>query len=84
MKKFFANTVPIFWVLLLVDVVGTGAATYDYIKINQAQNVIIQNQVTGNQSVKDYINCLININPKTGLKAQEQACLKFVPKVTNK
>ena len=82
MRKFIASLLPVFWVLLLVDVVGTAAATYDYIKINEAENTIIQNQVNGNQSIKEYINCLININPKLSLLPQEKACLNSVPKVT--
>lgn len=74
-------TLPVFWVLLLVDVVGTCAATYDYIKISQAEQQIIKNQVIQSQRSVDYINCLIHIDPKGNLAAQEAACLNGVPKV---
>lgn len=50
-------------------------------KLNVQQQVIIQNQKTQAQRGIDYINCLVNINPKAPLKAQEQTCLNIVPKV---
>ncbi len=71
MKKIII-TLPIFWVLLLVDVVGTAAATYDYIKINQAEVTILQNQTIQAQAGKAYINCLIQINPKGNIPLQEK------------
>lgn len=76
--------VPWFYILLIVVCITAVSATYDYVKINDAQNIIIQNQVKGNQSIKEYINCLLKINytDTANIATAEQACLDTVPRVT--
>lgn len=71
----------IFYIIAIMVAVSALAATYDYIKINSSEQTIINNQVKGNESVKEYINCLLNLHPGSTLHSQEIACLSSTPKV---
>lgn len=51
------------------------------ISIQQQTKAIEDNQLTNSLALKDYIACLLVINPKDNLHLQEQTCFNKAPEV---
>lgn len=52
------------------------------IQLQEQQTLTIEaNQKTNSHAIKDYIACLLVINPKGNLKAQEDTCFNNAPEV---
>lgn len=84
------------WILVLVVFVGEVIGliilsnilhnlkqqqTYFHNSNNTSLSIIKQNQATQTTAIKDYIACLLAINPQNNLTAQEQVCFNKVPEV---
>jgi hypothetical protein len=80
------------YVLLLVMFLVNIAILYEVGKVinnhtdqlqqqNQLAKDIEKNQFTNSSAIKDYIACLININPAGNVQQQEQTCFDRAPNI---
>lgn len=78
--------------MFIVASIAAIAATLDYQQLTRQQrqfhdqslnnlNVIKQNQVNQTIATKEYIACILAINPKGNLHAQENACFDKAPSI---
>lgn len=78
--------------VFIVAAIGAFGAIYNSNKLTMQQkqfhadNISLLNTIKKNQAIqttatKDYIACLLKINPQGNLPAQEQVCFDEVPQV---
>jgi hypothetical protein len=76
----------------MIALIAAFAAILDYRQLNKQQKqfhdstsnilqTIKENQAIQTQATKDYIACLLAINPAGNVKAQESVCFNKAPQV---
>lgn len=74
--------IVIAWASLFITAINQGQQIQSIVKDHTSTiNTVERNQQTNSTAIKEYIACLISINPSSNLQVQEQTCFNAAPGV---